>query len=123
MKKRFHPIVLVFLYMLFANGCYNNNAELLYGPQNTNCNTTPAKFATDISPIITTRCAIPDCHDANAPNNQPGIILTNYSLVKPHIDKIQQRVVIEKTMPPTGPLTSAEIDKLKCWISGGALNN
>jgi hypothetical protein len=39
------------------------------------------------------------------------------------VTRIMQRAVVEKTMPTSGPLLPAEIAKLKCWISSGALNN
>jgi hypothetical protein len=125
MKKSFYratPFLL--LAIVFTSSCYNDNAELLYGAQaTTDCSTVQAKFGADIAPIINSKCAISGCHDANAVNNGADKIFTNYSLIIPHITHIQQRVVIEKTMPPTGPLSAPEIDKIKCWIANGALNN
>jgi hypothetical protein len=37
--------------------------------------------------------------------------------------RINERVILQKSMPPTGPLPPAEINQLKCWIAAGALNN
>ena len=124
MKKSFYPIIPVLLFtLLIINGCYNDNAELLYGSQNTDCNTVQAKFGTDIIPIVTSRCAIPGCHDANGASNPAGFSLQTYVQISAKKDRINARVVLEKSMPPTGPLTPAEIDKMKCWIASGALNN
>ena len=124
MKKSFNLVIPALLFVVFiTNGCYNDNAEILYGPQKTDCSTVQAKFSTDIKPIINSKCAISGCHDGNAVNNGANLIFTSYALIIPHITRIQQRALIEKTMPPTGPLTSAETDKIKCWIASGALNN
>lgn len=124
MKKTLFYLIPVFLFiLLLSNGCYNDNAELLYGSQNIDCNTVQAKFGTDISQIITTKCAIPGCHDANAASNPAGFSLQTYAQVSAKKDRINTRVVVEKTMPPTGPLPPAEINKIKCWIASGAQNN
>lgn len=119
MKKLFLSTITV----LLLNGCYNDNAELLYGSNNTDCNTVQAKYGTDISQIVATKCSISGCHDANGPSNPPGFSLQTYEQVSAKKDRINARVVIEKTMPPTGPLPAAEINKLACWIASGAPNN
>ncbi|MEP7108083.1 MAG: hypothetical protein ABI760_08870 [Ferruginibacter sp.] len=124
MKKTIFPIITVlFLILVSANGCYNDNKELLYGSQNTDCSTVQAKFGTDIITIITGKCAISGCHDANAAANPAGITLQSYLQVSANKDRINMRVVLEKTMPPTGPLTPAETGKIQCWLANGAQNN
>lgn len=112
------PVILIFA----LPGCYNNKEELLY-PGSTfpvNCSTFSAKFAADVFPIMTAKCAIPGCHDATASG---GAIFQNYTQISGKKDRIYQRAIIEKTMPKTGFLTSDEFNKLKCWIENGALNN
>ncbi|MEO6550416.1 MAG: hypothetical protein ABIN94_20590 [Ferruginibacter sp.] len=119
MKKFFLSMMAVML----LNSCYNDNAEILYGTHDTGCNAIQAKYATDISQIVTTKCAIAGCHNANAANNPAGFSLLTYQQVSAKKDRINARVVIEKTMPPSGPLPAADINKLACWIASGAPNN
>ncbi|MEO6669473.1 MAG: hypothetical protein ABIN36_08355 [Ferruginibacter sp.] len=114
-------------YLLLASlfvlaGCYNDKEELLYPGSNipADCATVPSKFAADVYPMITSRCAVSGCHDATASG---GVILQNYTQINSKQDRINARVVIEKSMPPTGPLLPAEINKIKCWINNGALND
>ncbi|MBC7688852.1 MAG: hypothetical protein H7211_11805 [Aquabacterium sp.] len=124
MKKRSYPVLLIsFFTLLYSTGCYNDNAELLYGATVTDCSTTQSKYTADISPIITSKCAIPGCHDANGASNPAGFVFLNYAQLSAKKDRINARVIMERTMPPTGPLSDAEINKIKCWIGNGAPNN
>ncbi|MEO6722524.1 MAG: hypothetical protein ABIN67_19295, partial [Ferruginibacter sp.] len=84
------------------------------------CSTVPASFNADILPLVTTKCAVPGCHDATASG---GHFFQSYNDVNVAKELINLRVVIQKSMPPTGPLPQADIDKLKCWIGNGAPNN
>ena len=81
--------------------CYNDKEELLYpGSLNpVDCSTVPARFSTDVQPIINTKCAISGCHDATAAGNS---IFQNYNQVSAKKDRIYTRVVVEGSMPPTG---------------------
>ncbi|MEO8771024.1 MAG: hypothetical protein ABI402_13080 [Ferruginibacter sp.] len=108
--------------IFILTGCYNDKEDILYPGSNnpTDCATVPSKFATDIYPLITSKCAISGCHDATASG---GVILQNYTQVNSKTDRINARAVMEKSMPPTGALLPDEISKIKCWISSGALNN
>lgn len=111
------------LIILFTNGCYNDNQELLYGSQELGCGPVQAKFGADISPLISSKCAISGCHDANAANNPAGVTLQTYAQISAQKNKINTKVVMQKTMPPTGPLLPAEIAKIKCWLEAGGQNN
>lgn len=118
-----------FLFLLFlsaaiaATGCYYDKEELLYSGRTTdvNCTTISAKFAADVKPLIAAKCATAGCHDAAG--SAGGAILVTYAQISAMASRINQRSVVEKTMPTDGPLTAAEIGILKCWIDGGALNN
>ena len=123
-KMRF-PFILCFLmalHLLSLPGCYKDKEELLYpgSTDSADCSSVPASFSADIRPLITSRCAIPGCHDGTASG---GAILQTYAQISGKKDRVNQRAVVEKTMPPTGALPPAEIEKIKCWIDGGALNN
>lgn len=104
-------------------GCYYDKEELLYpgSTQAVDCSTVAAKYSANVSPIIIAKCATATCHDPATASG--GLIFQNYSQVTDALDRIQARATIEKTMPPTGPLSPAEINILKCWIESGAPNN
>ena len=110
------------LSILMVNGCRYDKAELLKPPINApvNCATLPAKFRSDILPLITSKCATPNCHDTEASG---GLVLQNYAEIIAAKDRIYERAVVEKSMPQSGPLQPAEINLLKCWIDNGAQNN
>ena len=102
-----------------VQGCYYDVAEELYPAQQTaNCDTTRG-YALRVAPIIAGNCAISGCHVSNGqtPN------LSTYAGVSSNIDRIRQRAIVEKTMPPTGPLTPCDQQALQQWIDAGAQNN
>jgi len=79
---------------------------------------------TEIMPIIREKCAV--CHSTRptddvytSPPN--GLVYeTPDDIIRLH-DKIMQRVVVTKTMPPNNKtnLTDEERDKIRCWIEQG----
>lgn len=113
---------LLFFLTISFTGCYVDKEELLY-PGSTlqvDCTTAAAKFIADIQPIILSKCAISGCHDSNAAG---GVILQSYAQISAKKDRINVRAIIEKTMPASGSLSTAEMTKIKCWIDSGAPNN
>ncbi|MFM2359197.1 MAG: hypothetical protein RLY16_1190 [Bacteroidota bacterium] len=121
MKKQLLFLPLCCAVFTFAS-CYYDKADLLYPGSNAaaDCSTVSAGYAANVAPLISSKCASSGCHDNSAAG---GISLTNYTQVKANATRIQVRAIDEKTMPTSGPLTSAEIAILKCWIDGGMLNN
>lgn len=122
----FNMRILLFFFMsliiISGAGCYYDKEELLYaGTATVDCTTVVAKFAADINPIIQSKCATTGCHSSAAAAG--GSVLVTYAQIAGQVTRIMQRAVVEKTMPTSGPLLPAEIAKLKCWISSGALNN
>ncbi len=111
-----------FLMVVLATGCYYDKEELLYPGSNqpVDCTTVAAKFNADVLPLITTKCATSNCHDASAAG---GRIFQTYAQISGAKDRINTRAVVEKSMPQTGPLLPAEVNILKCWIESGAPNN
>lgn len=108
--------------LLFITGCYNNKEELLYPGSTTpvNCTTAPATFKTHVQPLIVSKCAIPGCHDGS---NSTAPIFGSYLQISLYKNVINTRVIVQQTMPPTGPLPPADVSKLKCWIEAGGLDN
>ena len=112
------PIITI-MTMLIA-GCYYDKEELLYPGSTVDCSIVSATFG-NIKSIMTNKCNTSGCH--NARDAAGGTVLETYDQVKAKADRINQRAIIEKTMPPRTALTSGEIAILKCWISSGTPNN
>jgi uncharacterized membrane protein len=120
--RSFINLVLITLIIITAGGCYYDKAELLYGGgTTTSCSSISAKFGTDITPIMKNKCATGGCHDAAG--SAGGVVLETYPQISGKADRINQRCIVDKTMPPGGPLLPAELAILKCWIDSGAPNN
>jgi uncharacterized membrane protein len=119
--KQFAFIAFSLMVTLFSS-CYYDKEDLLYPNSNqaVDCATIGAKFAADIQPIINAQCATAGCHNASAAG---GVTLMTYAQISAAKDRINARAVVQKTMPTSGPLSTTEINKIKCWIDGGALNN
>jgi uncharacterized membrane protein len=108
--------------IISMTGCYYDKEDLLYGTSAiVDCNTISAKFATDVNPIIQSKCATSGCHDAAGAAG--GSILETYAQISSQAARVKQRCVIDKTMPTSGPLLPTEVAIIKCWVDGGALNN
>ncbi len=108
--------------ILTLTNCKYNKADILY-PTNTNpvgCASISATFNANVSPIIITKCAIAGCHNSIAAG---GVILQNYAQIFDAKDRINERAIIEKTMPISSPLSASEINIIKCWLESGAPNN
>lgn len=115
-------IFFIFMILISATGCYYDKAEILYGNGGaTSCTSISAKFSSDVKIIIQNKCATSGCHDAA--DAAGGTVLETYTQIAAKAARINQRCIIDMTMPPGGPLLPAEIAVLKCWISSGAPNN
>jgi hypothetical protein len=82
----------------------------------------PAKsFATDVSPVFQTSCAINSgCH-ATGSGNGPGP-LVNYSQIFNAKGGIRPEVA-SRHMPLNATLTETQLNAILCWIDSGAPNN
>jgi len=119
MKKLF--LTSIILSGLFAiNSCYYDKEDLLY-PVTVDCATVNASYAANVSPLIISKCSYAGCH--NAGGAAGGLVLESYTQVANSAGGINQRCIIEKTMPPSNPLTPNEIAILTCWINAGTPNN
>jgi hypothetical protein len=75
-------------------------------------------YADQIRPIIDTNCQLSGCHGSAA-----GIpTYATYSDVKARESLIKMRTS-NKSMPPTGPLSDADIKLISDWVDQGAPNN
>jgi len=109
-----------FLLILFNTSCTYDKEELLNPPKLNACDTLDATF-TKVKSIITTKCSSSRCHGAAAAKG--GTILETYDQIKAKADRIKQRAITEKTMPPSAPLSTNDIAVLQCWFDAGMPNN
>ena len=72
----------------------------------------------DIRPIITTNCAVTNCHNGDR-DNLPNFALDN--ILIENASAVKTRTSNE-TMPPAGrdDLTADEIQRIACWVDDGA---
>jgi uncharacterized membrane protein len=83
------------------------------------CTAVNATFANDVQPIIQAKCA--GCHSGASPD--AGVSLSNYSQISSNKTGVRQTAIVNKSMPPSGPLSNDEMTKIQCWIDAGAPNN
>lgn len=85
------------------------------------CSSVSHTYATDIKPIVDSRCSMSGCHNAGSPNGD----YTYFAGIKAKAENgsLRDRVVIKKDMPTGKPLSAEEIAKFECWIKEGALEN
>ncbi len=116
-KIKFHIVAVLLLFVL-DQSCVSHDFPTVTCPPN------PVSYAADIHPIITTKCAINDCHgsDPNIPNwadfptFQDGARFGNV-----------RNYVLNRIMPPSssteGPLTQEQVSLIVCWVDQGAEDN
>jgi uncharacterized membrane protein len=84
------------------------------------CAGQPGALFTAVKAVITQNCV--GCH--NNTNSQGGMNWTVDCNIVTNKARIKARAVDQGTMPPTGPLSQADKDKITAWINaGGAITN
>lgn len=113
-------LIIILSLILSFSSCYYDDEETLYG--NISCETSSVSFSKDIKPIIATNCAISGCHVQGGAGSG---IFENYTQIKDKVDNgsLKNRVIVQKDMPPSKPLTNCQIQYIEQWINDGALNN
>lgn len=104
--------------VLFAS-CTSEKGEVV---ESLPCDTALITYTNTIQAIITTNCTgAPGCHQ---PGSTEGDITTYENLmIKVNSGKFKQKVIVEKSMPPTGPLDLETRQKIQCWLNDGAPQN
>ncbi|MBS1512225.1 MAG: hypothetical protein JST86_15355 [Bacteroidetes bacterium] len=123
------PILLIFSLVLalsFSQGCYYDNAALLYPNSNATCDTsTAATFTLDVMPVMNANCNLSGCH--NTASASGGVILDTYNGVKAQVSSGRLMGSINQTgayspMPQgANKLNSCIITRIQQWINAGAL--
>jgi len=82
----------------------------------------PAKsFATDVSPVFQTSCAINSSCHATGSGNGPGTLLNYSQILNARADI--RAAVASGHMPLNATLTASQKNAILCWIDNGAPNN
>lgn len=105
-----------FILGILATGCYYDNEEELY-PDSFNCKPGEVSYDLNIKLIIDANCAISGCHVAGTGRKD----LSMYEGVKDIVDdgRLNDRVIVQKDMPPSQPLSKCDIAKIDEWIQLG----
>ena len=122
MLSRKKNIVLLFsiVVILTAPSCYYDKSDLL-SLSNIPCSSVDSKFSTAISPLIQSKCSSSGCHDAAT--GAGNAVLVTYAQIFAKAGRINQRCVIDRTMPTGTPLSDSEVASIRCWVDAGAQNN
>ena len=105
--------------LVFYYSCTKDTGRL---PVKTACDSLNTKFAAVIMPIVQANCATPGCH---VPGGSGKGDFTAYDGVKAKVDNgsFNNRTIVQKDMPPLGPLPDSLLQKIDCWVQKGARNN
>lgn len=112
--------ICVLVMCVSLSSCYYDNKEDLYG--DIPCDPVGVSFTKDIQPLIQTECAIYGCHIQGGAGYG---VFENYQNIKAKVDNgsLRSRVIVQKDMPPSNPLSECQIAHIEAWINEGALNN
>lgn len=114
-KENMKKVLLLGVVAFALSSCYYDNKEDLYPEDPNACKTEELTYDGDTKAIFSQSCATTGCHISGG--EDPA--LETYSQVAQNIDKIEKRALIEKTMPPAGPLSSCSQSQLTQWIADG----
>ncbi|MDZ7607021.1 MAG: hypothetical protein U5K79_15850 [Cyclobacteriaceae bacterium] len=110
---------LAFISATLLASCYYDNVEELYGANN--CDVSNVDYKTVIKPIITQNCATSGCH---VPGTGRKDLTTDQGIADIVNDgRLNSMVIVQRTMPPSQPLSSCNIASLRQWLNTGASVN
>jgi len=117
-------VVLIATTLFAAPSCTSDNVDDKYGPDSA-CDTAVVTFSQNIKAIIGQNCE--GCHNGNIASG--GLNLAGHSNIQSSalggglMDRIQRPASDPLSMPPGGPLSDCDQNKLTAWINQGAPNN
>ena len=117
--------ILFIAIVLFAFGCKSEVFELPQNQEPTDtttvslCDTLTISYQNKVKQIVDANCIA--CHDQNSANGN----FTNFQSLKPYLDNgsFENRVIVQKNMPPSGPLPQNSLDELSCWLGNNYPEN
>lgn len=116
--KRFSILVLAFT---LGVACSSENEEDL---QEAPCDTSSVTYSSEVQAILASNCTSAGCH--SGPNGIGGLDLNTYASAKRIADDgaLVNRITGNgNIMPPAGPMSSCDIEKIRAWVNDGAANN
>lgn len=89
--------------------------------ENIDCSTINAAYSANVKFIVNGNCLSSGCHNSGSANGD----FTTYAGLKAKADNgsLNNRVLEQKTMPPSGALSTDNLKIIKCWISSSSPNN
>ncbi|MBK9672496.1 MAG: hypothetical protein IPP56_08685 [Bacteroidetes bacterium] len=124
--KRVTLAILILYILAVLSSCeyHTVEVELLEGSINP-CDTATVSFSTDVTAILTSKCATTGCHDGTG--DDPNLSSSLYTNLESSLGdgKFKSKVIDQRTMPPIGStaLSNTEYMILKCWFENGHSNN
>lgn len=100
--------------IMLMQSCYNDKEELLYPNEFGAGDTTRPTYSGFVKPLLDSKCGT-SCHATYMNYNGLKVVVDN--------GKFNDRVIVKADMPPAGPLSPQDRDKLKKWLDAGAPNN
>jgi hypothetical protein len=107
--------------ILVVSSCSKEEtADPQTAPSTNTVTTSTITYSNTISSIISSNCTV-SCHKSGHQGFSVAN-LTTYAGVKTEVDAgtLRNRVVTQKNMPPSGPLSEATIQKIKEWLDNSA---
>ncbi len=116
MKKIYLLVLGLFLSAVVLNSCTQDEVQEEEQTTIENCSK-DFTYDADIANIISTNCS--GCHQSGG--TPP--FLTTFSEVQTSLERVEARALTLKTMPPSGPLSEGDREKIDCWIKQGNPEN
>ena len=85
--------------------------------------TETVSFASDINPIVTSKCAISGCHNGSLGDERDWRQVARLQEHKTLMKEYTRGHIMPPSESPEGPLTQDQIDLISCWVDQGAPNN
>ena len=126
--KRIPTLIFSGLFLMALTGCYK---DITSPGQDPNAPPQDVSFSGDLQPIFSANCTSSGCHDEKPGHNPslvPGksynaIISGGYvNTAVPNSSALYTEVK-SGSMPPSGALKQADMQKILDWIRNGAPNN
>lgn len=128
MKPKILIRIAIVVLAVFVTGCYK---DILSPGQDPTAPPQAVSFSGDLLPLFIANCATSGCHDG-VPAHRPSLTAANaynaitgggfINTVIPN-NSIIYGEVKSGSMPPTGALKPADVQKILDWIRNGAPNN
>jgi len=130
MYKKIKIMMLISLCMFFVNSCYKDKGDKLYPAGNgNNCDTSNMKYSANVSPILTSNCAISGCHTTANKSNVAGYAYDSYSETLNSVSNgkllksIKHEAGTSQMPKASSKMNDCNINIIESWIRRGALNN